>query len=67
MATAGMKCIRDKMIIFVEKMYTKCEEFLERRLWFRTVILATLPVTESDTGRFLPSLYEACMYPASFQ
>lgn len=48
-------------------MYTKCEEFLETRLWFRTVILATLPVTESDTGRFLPSLYEACMYPASFQ
>jgi hypothetical protein len=50
MATAGMKCIQDKMIIFCREMYTKCEdEFLERRHCFRTVLLATLPVTESDT------------------
>ncbi len=68
MATAGMKCIQDKMIIFVEKCIQNVKmNFLERRLCCRTDLLATLLVTESDTQKFLPSLVEACMYPASFQ
>jgi hypothetical protein len=69
MATAGMKCIQDKMINFCREMYTKCEdEFLERRLCFRTVLLATLPVTESVTvADFCQVCMRLCMYPASFQ